>query len=82
MSKTCSMCHNIGGTLAGSHVGPDLTHLASRRSIAAGSIANTREKLAKWIVDPQSIKPGSRMPATKLSPTELNALVTYLETLK
>ena len=76
------MCHNIGGTLAGSHVGPDLTHIASRRSIAAGSLANTPDNLAKWIADPQSIKPGSRMPATNLSSSELNALVTYLETLK
>ena len=81
-SRTCSMCHNIGGTLAGSHVGPDLTHIASRRSIAAGSLANTPDNLAKWIADPQSIKPGSRMPATNLSSSELNALVTYLETLK
>jgi cytochrome c oxidase subunit 2 len=59
-----------------------LTHIASRRSIAAGSLANTRDNLAKWIVDPQSIKPGSRMPATNLSASDLNALVTYLETLK
>ena len=76
------MCHNIGGTLAGSHVGPDLTHLASRRSIAAGTLANTRPNLQAWIQDPQGIKPGSRMPATSLSPTEVNALVAYLETLK
>jgi cytochrome c oxidase subunit 2 len=82
LSKSCVMCHNIGGTLAGSHVGPDLTHLASRRSIAAGTLANTRANLQAWIQDPQGIKPGSRMPATKLIPTDLNALVTYLETLK
>jgi cytochrome c oxidase subunit 2 len=81
-SRTCSMCHNIGGTLAGSHVGPDLTHIASRRSIAAGTLPNTRANLGSWIVDPQAIKPGSRMPATTLSSSELNALVTYLETLK
>jgi cytochrome c oxidase subunit 2 len=82
LSKTCAMCHNIGGTLAGSRVGPDLTHIASRRSIAAGTLANTRANMAAWIKDPQAIKPGSRMPATTLSPSELNALVTYLETLK
>jgi cytochrome c oxidase subunit 2 len=81
-SRTCSMCHNIGGTLAGSHVGPDLTHIASRRSIAAGTLPNTRANLGSWIVDPQAIKPGSRMPATTLSSSELNALVAYLETLK
>jgi len=82
LSKTCAMCHNIGGTLAGSRVGPDLTHIASRRSIAAGTIANTPANLASWIKDPQTIKPGSRMPATALSKSELDALVTYLETLR
>jgi cytochrome c oxidase subunit 2 len=82
LSKTCAMCHNIGGTLAGSRVGPDLTHVGSRRSIAAGTLPNTRANLASWIRDPQAIKPGSRMPATALSTAELNALVTYLETLK
>jgi cytochrome c oxidase subunit 2 len=82
LSKSCAMCHNIGGTLAGSRVGPDLTHLASRRSIAAGTLANTRANLQSWIQDPQAIKPGSRMPATSLSPTDLKALITYLETLK
>jgi cytochrome c oxidase subunit 2 len=82
LSKSCVMCHNIGGTLAGSHVGPDLTHLASRRSIAAGTLANTRANLQAWIQDPQGIKPGSRMPGTTLSPAEVKALVAYLETLK
>jgi cytochrome c oxidase subunit 2 len=82
LSKSCAMCHNIGGTLAGSHVGPDLTHLASRRSIAAGTLANTSANLQAWIQDPQSIKPGSRMPATSLSAAEVSALVAYLETLK
>jgi cytochrome c oxidase subunit 2 len=82
LSKSCAMCHNIGGTLAGSHVGPDLTHLASRRSIAAGTLANTRANLQAWIQDPQSVKPGSRMPATSLSAAEVSALLAYLETLK
>jgi cytochrome c oxidase subunit 2 len=82
LAKTCAMCHNVGGTLAGSHVGPDLTHIASRRSIAAGTLANTRANLAEWIRDPQSIKPGSRMPSSNLSASELNAVVAYLETLK
>jgi cytochrome c oxidase subunit 2 len=82
LSKSCVMCHNVGGTLAGSHVGPDLTHLASRRSIAAGTLANTRANLQAWIQDPQSIKPGSRMPMSTLSPADVKALVAYLETLK
>lgn len=82
MSKTCAMCHTIGGTLAGSRVGPDLTHVGSRRSIAAGTLANTPANLASWIKNPQAIKPGSRMPPTDLTRAELAALVTYLESLK
>jgi cytochrome c oxidase subunit 2 len=82
LSKSCAMCHAIGGTLAGSRIGPDLTHLASRHSIAAGTLANTRGNLASWILDPQGIKPGSRMPPNNLSPSDLNALLTYLHSLK
>jgi cytochrome c oxidase subunit 2 len=82
LGSSCVMCHAIAGTPAGSRVGPDLTHLASRRTIAAGTLANTRGNLAAWIVDPQAIKPGVRMPANKLDPDDLQALVTYLETLK
>jgi cytochrome c oxidase subunit 2 len=82
LSKSCGMCHTIAGTRASSHVGPDLSHIASRRSIAAGTLANTHANLATWISDPQSIKPGSRMPSTPLTSSELGALVTYLETLK
>jgi cytochrome c oxidase subunit 2 len=80
--KSCAMCHQIRGTLAGGHVAPDLTHLASRRTLAAGSLPNTRGHLAGWIVDPQSIKPGTRMPANNLEPDELHALLAYLEGLK
>jgi cytochrome c oxidase subunit 2 len=76
------MCHAIGGTLAGSRVGPDLTHLASRRTIAAGTLPNTRGNLAGWIVNPQAIKPGTRMPPNALEPDDLQALLTYLGTLK
>jgi cytochrome c oxidase subunit II len=82
LGSSCVMCHAIAGTPAGSRVGPDLTHLASRRTIAAGTLANTRGNLAAWIVDPQAIKPGVRMPANKLDAHDLQALVTYLETLK
>jgi len=76
------MCHAIGGTPAGSRIGPDLTHLASRRTIAAGTLPNTRGNLAGWIVNPQAIKPGVRMPSTRLDSDDLQALLTYLETLK
>jgi cytochrome c oxidase subunit 2 len=82
LASSCVMCHAIGGTPAGSRIGPDLTHLASRRTIAAGTLPNTRGNLAGWIVNPQAIKPGVRMPATSLDSDDLQALLTYLESLK
>jgi cytochrome c oxidase subunit 2 len=78
----CAMCHTIRGTLAMSRVGPDLTHLASRKTIAAGTLPNTRGHLAGWILNPQNVKPGSRMPPTLLASEDLHALVAYLETLR
>jgi cytochrome c oxidase subunit 2 len=82
LTSSCVMCHAISGTPAGSRVGPDLTHLASRRTIAAGTLPNTRGNLAGWILDPQRIKPGTRMPPNQLDPGDLQALLAYLETLK
>ncbi len=82
LSNACVMCHTIRGTIAGSRVGPDLTHVASRKSIGAGTLPNTRGSLAGWIADPQHIKPGVRMPPNPLSPDDLNALLDYMETLK
>jgi cytochrome c oxidase subunit 2 len=82
LSSSCVMCHAIAGTPAGSRAGPDLTHLASRRTIAAGTLPNTRGNLAGWILDPQKIKPGTRMPPNQLKPADLQALLAYLETLK
>jgi cytochrome c oxidase subunit 2 len=82
LTGPCAMCHVIEGTSAGSHAGPDLTHLASRRTIAAGTLPNTRGNLAGWIVDPQRIKPGSKMPPNMLKPNDLDALLTYLQSLK
>jgi cytochrome c oxidase subunit II len=82
LSSACVMCHSIGGTPAGSRVGPDLTHLASRATIAAGTLPNTRGNLAGWIVDPQRIKPGAKMPPNQLDPADLRALLAYLETLR
>ena len=78
----CSACHNIGGTPASGTVGPDLTHLASRRSIAAGTMPMSKGNLYGWVADPQSIKPGNHMPTVGLEPNELHAVVAYLETLK
>ncbi len=82
LARNCAMCHAIGGTLAGSRVGPDLTHIGSRRSLAAGSLENNRRNLSAWIRDAQQIKPGSRMPSNPMPRADLDALVAYLESLK
>jgi cytochrome c oxidase subunit 2 len=78
----CVLCHAIAGTTAGGRLGPDLTHAASRKTLAAGALGNTAGNLASWILDPQGIKPGSHMPATTLAPSDLHALLTYLEGLR
>ena len=78
----CAMCHTIRGTIAGGRMGPDLTHFATRSTIAAGAAPNTRGHLAGWIADPQHLKPGNRMPSTGLSSEDLQAVVAYLETLR
>ena len=82
LASGCAVCHTIGGTPAQSFVGPPLTHLKSRRTIAAGTLANTKANLMGWITNPQAIKPGTRMPAVPLKGPQLAALVDYLETLK
>lgn len=82
LSTTCIMCHTVRGTPAFGDVGPDLTHLASRKTIAAGSLPNTPGHLAGWIVDPQRVKFGVRMPQHSFSPEDLRALLAYLESLK
>src|SRR6266851_2211843 len=81
-STACLNCHAIAGTNGTGRFGPDLTHLMSRRTIAAGAAENTPENLRLWIQNPDAIKTGSLMPALKLSDTELDALVRYLETLR
>lgn len=82
LSKPCVMCHRIQGTDAGGKVGPDLTHVASQQTIAAGTLPNTRENLAAWILNSQEIKPGNRMPPNPMSSEELNSLLDYLQSLK
>ncbi|MER9827758.1 cytochrome c oxidase subunit II [Mesorhizobium sp. M0134] len=82
LKRPCVMCHKIGGTIAGGTVAPDLTHIASRRTLAAGTLAMSRGNLAAWIADPQGIKPGAHMPVVGLNGDELNAIVAYLEGLK
>ena len=78
----CAMCHTIAGTSAGGRSAPDLTHLASRSTIGAGTLPNTKGYLAGWIADPQHVKPGNRMPPPGLNGEELQAVLAYLETLK
>ena len=82
LSTSCVLCHTVQGTTARATVGPDLTHLASRTRIAAGTLPNTRGHLGGWIVDPQRIKPGVRMPMNTFKPDDLHALLDYLESLK
>ena len=82
LSHACSGCHQIRGTPAHGLVGPDLTHLMSRETIAAGTLANTRDNLANWIIDPQRYKPGNHMPALDLTGPDFDALLAYLEGLK
>jgi cytochrome c oxidase subunit 2 len=81
LSSACVMCHAINGTPAGSNIGPNLTHLASRQTIAAVALTNTRENLSKWIVNSQLVKPGNEMPQNNLSHADLESLLDYLQSL-
>jgi cytochrome c oxidase subunit 2 len=81
LGSSCVYCHSISGTNANGTVGPNLTHVAGRATLAAGTIPNTPEELAAWISDPQSIKQGTQMPGTDLTPTQMRQLVAYLESL-
>jgi cytochrome c oxidase subunit II len=82
LQGTCILCHTIAGTDARGRVGPVLTHIASRKMIASNWLPNRPGHLAGWIVDPQKIKPGVRMPQNNLPPADLRALLEYLESLK
>jgi cytochrome c oxidase subunit 2 len=77
----CINCHAVAGTVANGRYGPDLTHLMSRDTLAAGAVPNTPSNLRRWIQDPASIKPGGTMPAMGLSDRDLDAVTEYLETL-
>src|SRR6202162_2581445 len=79
--NACMNCHAVGGRPANGRFGPDLTHLMSRATIAAGAAENTHQNLRLWIQNPGAIKPGSLMPAMKLSDADLDAVVSYMETL-
>ena len=81
-STACINCHRIDGTVADGVFGPDLTHLMSRDTIAAGAAPNNAKALHDWIDNPDAVKPGALMPAMQLGPTELDQVVAYLTTLK
>lgn len=82
MNHACANCHSITGTTANGRTGPDLTHVASRRTIAAGTLQMSLGNLMGWIANPQGVKPGTHMPAVGMSADELHAVAAYLETLK
>jgi cytochrome c oxidase subunit 2 len=82
MSHPCADCHAIAGTNANGSTGPDLTHLVSRHTIAAGTLIMSRGNLMGWIANPQGVKPGTRMPTVSMTSAELHAVAAYLETLK
>jgi cytochrome c oxidase subunit 2 len=81
-TTACVNCHAVSGTVADGRFGPDLTHLMSRDTIASGAAPNTRENLRAWIQNPDTIKPGSLMPAMQLNDRDLDALTDYLMTLR
>jgi cytochrome c oxidase subunit II len=81
-STSCINCHTVAGTAANGRFGPDLTHLMSRATIAAGAAQNTPQNLRLWIQNPNAIKPSSLMPAMQLSNADLDAVVSYMETLR
>jgi cytochrome c oxidase subunit 2 len=77
----CGACHAVRGTDAAGMLGPDLSHLMTRQTIAAGTLPNTPDQLTKWIADPQGIKPGAQMQKPELTDAELADIRTYLTTL-
>src|SRR5712672_2286573 len=81
-TTACINCHTVSGTVANGHFGPDLTHLMSRDTIAAGAANNTPQNLRLWIENPDALKPGSLMPAMQLNDQDLDSLTAYLETLR
>jgi cytochrome c oxidase subunit 2 len=82
LAQACSSCHQVRGTDARGTVGPDLTHVAARSSLAALTIPNTPKALAEWIGDPQHVKPGNRMPGLNLSREQVRDLVAFLRELR
>jgi cytochrome c oxidase subunit 2 len=82
VAQTCASCHAIGGTTGIRTAGPDLTHVSSRKQLAAGQLDNTPENLARWLKNPQQIKPGCKMPDFGLTDDQVAQLVAYLKELR
>lgn len=79
--QKCGVCHTVRGTTAGGKVGPDLTHLMTRTTIAAATLPNKPGFLSGWIADPQHVKPGSKMPRLQIGGNDLAAVRDYLQKL-
>ena len=82
MSDQCASCHTIRGTAAQGRIGPDLTHLANRTTIAALTLPNDSSYLDQWIRDPQHFKPGNKMPGLNLTNADISSIVAYLRSLR
>jgi len=82
VAKACFVCHTIRGTTSVGQAGPDLTHLMSRDTLGSGAVPNTPENLLKWVRNPDTFKPGTRMPASDVTDQELSQIVDYLMTLR
>jgi cytochrome c oxidase subunit 2 len=82
LSSQCASCHTIRGTAARGGIGPDLTHLETRTTLAALALTNSRPDLDAWIRNPQHFKPGNKMPALDLTATERRQLLDYLVSLR
>jgi len=78
-NKTCVNCHRISGPTNGDPIGPDLTHLSSRETLGAGALQNTKFNLARWLENPDAIKPGAHMPSFGLTKSEIDDLTSYFE---
>src|SRR4051812_7363557 len=82
VNSSCAGCHKISGTAAQGELGPDLTHIASRKTLGAGTVDNTPDGLAKWLDDTQSLKKGAHMPEVDLTAEQISDLVEYMKTLR
>jgi len=82
LSNACASCHTLRGTPATGVIGPDLTHMATRATLAALTIPNNTPSLGEWLRDPQHVKPGNRMPGLNLTPTQFTQLTAYLQGLR